>query len=266
MQCVLMPIVGYSGGSLASVFTWTPATLGSSVVAWYSADSGVYKDAGSTIAVDGDTVQQWNDRSGNGNNLTQATAGARPTFNTTTFNGLRGITFAAGSSTALSSAANAINIGVTTASCFAVLKITASGTFGVVSLLGNGQTTDFGNVASSIFVEELVTNPNLQTIANLNNIPGPLASFVVGIGGFYRFGSIYDGTNGNAYSNNVFLPTAVATATNFTTGTLCIGASQQSPNTAFFTGILAEVVLTKTALSSADRLNLDTYFRMKWNL
>lgn len=55
--------------------------------AWYKADAGVYKDAGVTLAVDGDTVQRWADQSGNGNHANQATAGQRPRYNTTSVRG-----------------------------------------------------------------------------------------------------------------------------------------------------------------------------------
>ncbi len=54
----------------------------SNCVGWYRAGVGVYKDAGSTSAAHGDTVQQWNDQSGNGNHLTQATSGNRPSYST----------------------------------------------------------------------------------------------------------------------------------------------------------------------------------------
>lgn len=53
---------------------------------WLKADAGVYNDAGSTLATDGQTVQQWNDQSGLGNNATQATSGNRPTFQTNEIN------------------------------------------------------------------------------------------------------------------------------------------------------------------------------------
>jgi lysophospholipase L1-like esterase len=43
---------------------------------------GVYSDAGSTPAVSGNTVQQWNDQSGTGNHATQSTSGLRPTYTT----------------------------------------------------------------------------------------------------------------------------------------------------------------------------------------
>jgi hypothetical protein len=44
------------------------------------ANVAVYNDTGVTIATNGQTVQQWNDQSGNGNNFAQATAIYRPVF------------------------------------------------------------------------------------------------------------------------------------------------------------------------------------------
>lgn len=61
---------------------------------WWKADAGVYKDAGTTPAVNGDSVQQWNNQNGAGNgNLAQSTAGKRPIFRTGELNGLPGIDF-----------------------------------------------------------------------------------------------------------------------------------------------------------------------------
>lgn len=53
---------------------------------WLKADENVYNDAGTTLAADGDLVRQWNDRSGNGNNASQGTAGNRPTYKTNVIN------------------------------------------------------------------------------------------------------------------------------------------------------------------------------------
>jgi|GEM_PF-3266338 len=53
---------------------------------WLKADAGVYNDAGTTLATNGQTVQQWNDQSGNGNNATQSTSGSRPTYQTGVLN------------------------------------------------------------------------------------------------------------------------------------------------------------------------------------
>jgi hypothetical protein len=61
--------------------------------AQWKADANVYSDAGTTLATNGQTVQQWNDQTANALHFTQATSGARPTFNTNQQNSLPGITF-----------------------------------------------------------------------------------------------------------------------------------------------------------------------------
>lgn len=49
-------------------------------VLWLKADAEVFTDAGITLATDGQSVQQWNDQSGNGNHVSQTTAINKPTF------------------------------------------------------------------------------------------------------------------------------------------------------------------------------------------
>lgn len=64
----------------------TPRTIfGASLKQWLKADSGVYSDAGVTLATDGGTIAQWNDQSGNGVHLTQGTAGNKPLYRASGF-------------------------------------------------------------------------------------------------------------------------------------------------------------------------------------
>ena len=60
---------------------WRPADLGASLALWLDADDA------STITLNGSTVSQWDDKSGNGRNVSQATAANQPTY---TLNGLNG--------------------------------------------------------------------------------------------------------------------------------------------------------------------------------
>jgi hypothetical protein len=75
---------------------WTPAQITTAL--WLDADdsSTVFSDAGTTPAVNNDTLQQWNDRSGNSLTAVQATSGARPLYETGQLNGKPGVTFAPG--------------------------------------------------------------------------------------------------------------------------------------------------------------------------
>lgn len=88
------------------------ADFGASMKLWLKADAGVYKDAGVTLAVNNDTVQQWSDQSGNANNFIQAaTSGPRPTYKTAIVNGQPVLRFAGAQSLATSSAALSTMLG-----------------------------------------------------------------------------------------------------------------------------------------------------------
>ncbi len=60
---------------------------------WLKCDAGVYSDLGTTPATDTQSVEQWNDQSGNGRHFTQTTSGSRPVLHTNSVNGLPVIRF-----------------------------------------------------------------------------------------------------------------------------------------------------------------------------
>jgi hypothetical protein len=72
------------------IFSQTgPGGIGSSTdnIIWLRADDGVYTDAGTTLAVDGESIQQWSDQSGNVSNASQTTATNKPILKTSIING-----------------------------------------------------------------------------------------------------------------------------------------------------------------------------------
>lgn len=71
----------------------------SGLLVLFNANTGIYKDAGSTVAADGDTVQQWNDGSGNGYNATENTAARRPVYRANAINGFGAVDFGTKTST-----------------------------------------------------------------------------------------------------------------------------------------------------------------------
>lgn len=60
---------------------WTPAQLGSTLSLWLDAEDTA------TITLNGSTVSQWDDKSGAGNHVSQATATAQPLYQAAGFNG-----------------------------------------------------------------------------------------------------------------------------------------------------------------------------------
>lgn len=60
----------------------------SGLQAWFKADANVYSDLGSTPSTNGGIVEQWNDQSGNANNLTQSNINNVGIYTTGDINGL----------------------------------------------------------------------------------------------------------------------------------------------------------------------------------
>lgn len=70
----VLPVAGYTG--------------------WWRAGVGVYTDVdGTTAASNSDAIARWNDSSGNGNNMLQATLSRRPTYETSYLAGYPGVLF-----------------------------------------------------------------------------------------------------------------------------------------------------------------------------
>lgn len=63
-----------------NVVAWSPADLETPLDVWNEAGSGVYNDAGTTLASTNDLVYQWNDLTGNGRHWQQTTSGSRLTL------------------------------------------------------------------------------------------------------------------------------------------------------------------------------------------
>jgi hypothetical protein len=230
--------------------------FGADLLAWYKADTEVFSDAGTTPAVDTNTVQQWNDQSGNDFHLLQASAGSRPVFNTAGFNGLQGITF---SGDFLQIAAETLEIGGAEFSAFCVMKI-GSGTNNngrIISLFGTTAGNDFS--APVMDFDTQTATPSIRVFRG-----AAVGESTIVYDTNYRLGTIADGADQNTYLNNV-AGTSGSISTAFeTTVLLTIGADDVGGQTV--AGTYAEIVLVSKALTLGERTSLDDYFVDKWNL
>lgn len=236
--------------------TWSPLKL-SGLIGWYKGDKGVYNDAGITLATNGQTVQQWNDQSGNGNNLSQSAAGQRPTFNTNVLNGLPGLTFSSGAATHLSSAT--IALGGTAASAFCVIKGSTPTNFArVFNFIGNGESDDFGNAGSCVFIYfPASTTPSaFRHAVQLSN--GTVIDQT-----FNQIGSIFDGAHNTLYIGGTAQAPVVQTDTFDATGVFTVGALA---NTNGLDGVVTEIVLTNSAMGMSDIVNLNNYLLTKYGV
>ncbi len=87
---LICQVVNVSGGSTPVPPAFSPSDI-VGLQLWLKADAGAFNDAGVTLATNGQTVRQWNDQSGNGNNFSQATEANKMTYSTGQQNGLPGI-------------------------------------------------------------------------------------------------------------------------------------------------------------------------------
>lgn len=239
----------------------TPDVIfGANLRGWYKADTGVYNDAGSTLATDGQTVQQWNDQSGIGNNISQATGGNRPTYDTTGFNGTHGVVFDSASLTRLFVSFDTFDLGGSGALSVFVVGQMLTGTDSngrLVAYVGNGLVNSFDNDSSSLTI---IRNGTADEILFFRN--GTSRNAAVSLATNYRLGVVCDKTNTTIYVNNS-AGTPVADARSYTSpGGLFIGEYEG----AGWDGAVAEIVVLNVAPNGTQLNSLDAYFVDKWGL
>lgn len=245
------------GGSSPPPPPFSPTSI-AGLVLWLKADAGVYKDAGVTPAANGDTVQQWNDFSGNGNNQSQATSGNRPAFTTSGINSAQSVVFNIASQTTLSGAANMG--GTTQFAAFAVATLTAvgSGDGRVVTFIATGDGVDYASTTSNLLLASQQPNRQSANTSNFSTIntddSGSAAK---------AYSVVYDGTNRTLYRNNVSAVSSTLAPTLGTTGSIYLGSRGGAD---FYQGSIAEVCVYNGPVTSTDRANLQTYFNSRWGV
>jgi hypothetical protein len=245
--------------------------FGANLAAWYKADAGVYTDAGTTLATNTQTVQQWNDQSGHGNHLTQATSGLRPQFLSAGLNGLPAVQFTASVGTVLQNANQTVPSTTNVMSVFGVGQMgTATQTYGRgIAFTTNASfaaTTDYSVADSAIYwLRDGSSTNNFELWAAGS---GAIGAQTIVPGTNYRFGAVIDGVGNTAhtYVNNVVdvAGSAAPPVTWGTAGAFMIGTGFGGGSGYSWDGPISEIVVVKAVVSSSDRAALDSYFQTKW--
>ena len=211
---------------------WTPAQLGSSLALWLDAADS------STIMLNGSTVSQWNDKSGNARHVLQATAANQPSYVANSLNSKPGIDWGSVSSDKQLSNSP--------------ISYTMNRAYGVADWNGGASFPSFNAL--------LAFGGN----GGGNSIQG-------NPGGNALFGGTTLFLNGSASSTNNALstmqnPTVFASGQD-TTGTrtfLSIGSDGIA--TRGWRGLIYEVILSASPLSLDDSQKLEGYLAWKWGL
>ncbi|MGA0851677.1 MAG: hypothetical protein ACO3QM_06535, partial [Candidatus Nanopelagicaceae bacterium] len=248
---------------------WRPSDLGADLALWLDAEDT------DSITLNGSTVSQWSDKSGNGRNATQATATNQPTYLPTGFNGKP--TLETDGNDVLELGATSLGRNVSGITC-AIVGVHPSG----LTFASNANEL-YISTGSSITSTRFAFTPNpTASTANRYAIAGrrldgdPYQTVSSSTDSLANRGNQWIRVGQAAYSDGV--------ANHWTDGTQDLTAepfqtagvtSDTDPlRTSIFGGVnelpagsqLCEIVLTHSTMTPADRQRLEGYLAWKWNL
>ena len=205
----------------------------------------------STLTLSGTNVTTWRDKSGNGYNLSQSSAGNRPTYS----NGV--VNFNAASSNSMSNTTT--NVFGATGTVFIVMNIQSTTSTMRPFSIGNGNTYitfDSAGAATAAYYNNTsgyfsASNQSAPTTGNRH------------IRMVQRNGSVVPrySVNGGTITNMEFADGVVSSTMHITVGT---GGSFAT--TAFLTGHIAEIIGYTSYLSDSDIRQVEGYLAWKWGL
>jgi hypothetical protein len=251
-------------GGLGGDILWTPAEI--STALWLDAADS------STITLNGSTVSQWNDKSGRGNHVSNATASFQPTYLTTGWNNKPTLSFTQlGEHFLFNSEMTSFsaNNDYTLASAFEFLQATNqfwdmimgwrqtpnSASFGAPVLgamsYSDSQIGIHNTDAADVRIKVNVTSRLGKKIATVSRSGG-----TNGNGGAVTVTST--GSSQVTYSTDQTQTWSSAITSGFQVG------GRIQPATSFGDKYISEVVGCNTKLSTADRQKLEGYLAHKW--
>lgn len=250
---------------------WTPAQLGPALALWLDA-----ADA-STITLNGSTVSQWSDKSGNSRHFTQATAASQPTYNATVLGGKPALTFDGTSD--FMSADDTLDVGVNGLTIMSVVKYATNNQSGVIIgktryASGAGRYVLYRSLSTGLFG----TGAMFATALATPDVPNSYITQVSDSSTNTKiFGLEWNRSPGavRIWDNGTNTATVSYTGDNYNLNSadqLWIGAYQNATGTApptpatYLNGQIAEIVIALPNLSSNDRQRLEGYLAWKWLL
>jgi hypothetical protein len=217
-----------------------PTDIGG-LLLWLKADAGVYNDAGSNLATDTQTVQQWNDQSGNNNHVSQATSSFRPTKQDAEINGKPVVRFDGSDNFMKTSGA----LGGGNLSIFLVANVA-----------GNTQAVLAQNTPGFIIRRDAVWEDDQQAQFAISIFTGvyDIGSFIFNFTGD-AFDTYQNGTlDGNTTSASAVVHSAI----------IAVGAYDSGIPQWFLNGDVAEVIVYDSALSTLNRQEIEWYLAEKY--
>jgi hypothetical protein len=254
---------------------WTPALLTTAL--WLDADDA------STVTESSGAVSQWNDKSGNARNATQASAGNRPTYQSAVINSRNVIRFSAASSQTLGCTGTAGSFNFLHASQGLLLAVGAVGTTAdpnaLYGITGNSGGFSVSRRGFNLLWDDRASVPSSNRFGTAAFEGTNTAVFNHGVPDILLpqsatiFGAATDATNATLAQRVTLLlngstyqgSTASATAST-SNASFDWQVGDYRTGSAFFQGDIAEMVIVSGAVATPDRQKLEGYLAHKWGL
>jgi hypothetical protein len=216
-----------------------------------------------TVTLNGSTVSQWNDKSGNSRHVSQATAGQQPTWNATGLNSKPTLVFDGSNDILLNQ--NAGSIGVTNISMFVVMRYVSASAEDVP--FGIGSTGSTGKVRC-FYRSNGGTTQGFATWAR-----DVISSLSTDTGGTHH---IFEAVQGNSSSVSLFRDGVAATGNPLAfPGTtdavsfngVSLGSLQGAAVGNYYSNVaISEAILIYSEASTDTRQRIEGYLAHKWGL
>jgi len=229
---------------------------------WLPVEGNCFTDAGITLGVNTSNIQQWNDVSGNANNAIQTNNSFKPNLNTNALNGFSTLTFNGSTDRILSSGVTSNN----QVTIFVVVQFNnlTNNNDGIIQAGPTG--TAFSTTTSNKSIGMWINTSNgriwgrgIQSNNSQRNIS---QTTILSTGQFYIITQDFNGTSINQYVDG----TAAGTVTynNTLKSWSDFGIGRQANES--LDGDLAEMIVHRVSLNSAERIITENYLSAKYGL
>jgi len=237
---------------------WDPSMITTAL--WLDA-----ADASTVTTVSG-YVSQWNDKSGNARHASQATAAARPSYTTARLNGLNIVTFD-GNSDTLSFADLTLGANASALCYFFVMSSDNVSTTSYLPVFD--LNTNTGTDRAAIYVRSSTLEAGGRRLDSdsyqfhTGGSPSNSTAFLASVLFDYSVAALSIGFNGGSLTSRAGGFQTAGNSSNTSSQSINIGSAN---GTSFFSGRVAEVVVTRAVPSTANRERIEGYLAHKWGL
>ncbi len=233
---------------------WTPTEIATAL--WLDATDA------STITLVSSVVSQWNDKSGNNRNATQGTSGNRPAVNATGISSQPAINFS-GSLKSLfvprGFITNAVSAFIVWSGGSANGRMIDQRSTGGVGTVKGWTVKNYNTTLDLCIFDDGGGNYRSNNVT-FTPTGGQLSSVLFPVGGGLEF--YLNGASTGSNVNGGTTPTDVDN----TSFNICIGGNAAVSATQDFTGLIGEIVLLSSSVSTETRQRMEGYLAHKWGL